>query len=354
MALHYQPLNYSNAVFACVNSGFGFRSYFDAFLDQLQYLYIIKGGPGTGKSSLMRAVATEGEKRGLQVLKIYCSSDPSSLDGVLLPELSLGLVDGTSPHVTEPTLPGAKEQIINPGDYWDSQILISHLPDIKELTAKKSDAYQTAFLLFAAAQKVNKASETALLPYLDLNKMENAARKLLSKEDLKEGTPRIFPQKALSMDGAVELDGNIRTARRVLTVLPCFGAEKQFLSCLYRLSSHKNCLVSPDPLTLLPDSILFPETGLLVRCGEKTELAKEKILSAGKFLSLPKESKISLKNYEKETERLINMGLSQLSTLSSYHFALEKIYGSAMHFEGMELLRKDLIARIFGDLPPQK
>lgn len=45
----------------------------------------------------MRAVMTAMTDRGLEVEAIHCSSDPGSLDGVLVPALKAGIIDGYRP-----------------------------------------------------------------------------------------------------------------------------------------------------------------------------------------------------------------------------------------------------------------
>lgn len=74
--------------FLGTNSGTGFHSlFYDLTEHATPYsTFIIKGGPGTGKSGLMKKVAEECEKRGLFNEKLWCSSDPDSLDGVFIPE----------------------------------------------------------------------------------------------------------------------------------------------------------------------------------------------------------------------------------------------------------------------------
>ena len=70
--------------FAAANSGEGFVSYFGEVFrpEEFQQIYIIKGGPGTGKSYFMRQVAEAAERQGENVVYWYCSSDPDSLDGI--------------------------------------------------------------------------------------------------------------------------------------------------------------------------------------------------------------------------------------------------------------------------------
>ena len=46
---------------------------------------------------------------------LHCSSDSNSLDGILLRDLKISLIDGTAPHVIDPVNPGAVDKIINLG-----------------------------------------------------------------------------------------------------------------------------------------------------------------------------------------------------------------------------------------------
>ena len=78
----------------------GFYSLYDQLLEpeQAETIYILKGGPGCGKSSLMRRVAQAMEEKGASVEYIACSGDPDSLDAVVFPALNTAIVDGTAPH----------------------------------------------------------------------------------------------------------------------------------------------------------------------------------------------------------------------------------------------------------------
>ena len=118
--------------FAAINSSRGFISFFDSIFAGRDRLYIIKGGPGTGKSTLMRKVADEAEKNGMDSELIFCSSDPSSLDGVIIPSLDTAIVDGTAPHLMDASLPGTKDEILNLGQFWNSDELYARRDDIEK------------------------------------------------------------------------------------------------------------------------------------------------------------------------------------------------------------------------------
>src|SRR5690606_35144325 len=77
-------------LFASGNTGRGFRSYFDGIpWPEPRRVFVLKGGPGTGKSAVIRLVAEGLMERGVAVELFHCPSDPASLDAVNAPDLGL-------------------------------------------------------------------------------------------------------------------------------------------------------------------------------------------------------------------------------------------------------------------------
>ena len=138
--------------FLGANSAEGFVSYFgDCYIPGEWHAYIIKGGPGSGKSSFMKYIAKKAEDRGYTVTLCPCSSDPNSLDGVIIEEIKTAVLDGTAPHVVEPKLPGGCENIINLGEFWNSEKLFSSAADIAAAAAQNSKLHKTASAYICAA-----------------------------------------------------------------------------------------------------------------------------------------------------------------------------------------------------------
>ena len=110
----------SRQFFLGANTGAGFVSLYPAFAapEDGAFVWYIKGGPGNGKSTLMRRAAKRAEEAGLAVESILCSGDPESLDGIYIPEKKLGYVDATSPHVQEPAVPGASGKYLDLGAFY--------------------------------------------------------------------------------------------------------------------------------------------------------------------------------------------------------------------------------------------
>ncbi len=84
------------------NTARGFYSLYDENLKDLDKLFILKGGPGSGKSTLMKKIGSAFFEKGYDVEFLHCASDNDSIDGVRIPALKAGIVDGTAPHVIEP------------------------------------------------------------------------------------------------------------------------------------------------------------------------------------------------------------------------------------------------------------
>ena len=129
--------------FLGANSPEGFTSYYHSLIDleTAKDVMIIKAPPGGGKSSFMKRIAKRLEKAGTEVEKIWCSSDPDSLDGAVFPELKTALVDGTSPHVVEPSYPYAVDRYLHLGAFVDRAGLAPLADDIRAMTRAYREPY---------------------------------------------------------------------------------------------------------------------------------------------------------------------------------------------------------------------
>ncbi len=145
--------NYETHFFLGANSPGGFRSLYDDFIDPASdHLFILKGGPGCGKSTFMKTLGRAVRGSGESVEYIHCSGDPDSLDGVYFPALRVGYVDGTAPHVIEPRLFGAAESYVDLGAFFDLAMLRERREAIETLTREYKSHYAAAFRRLTALE----------------------------------------------------------------------------------------------------------------------------------------------------------------------------------------------------------
>jgi KaiC/GvpD/RAD55 family RecA-like ATPase len=168
-------LNY----YAGGNTARGFHNLFESNLNGLERLFILKGGPGTGKSTLMKAIGKKWNDEGYDVEYIHCASDNGSIDGVILRDLKVGVVDGTSPHVIEPKAPGALEEYVNLGEAWNSVQLAKNKNEILQLSEEISTDFQTAYSIFHEALLVHDEWEKIYIENMDYEKANELTDKLM-------------------------------------------------------------------------------------------------------------------------------------------------------------------------------
>lgn len=158
----------------------GFRGPFGSVIADTDFhTYIIKGGPGTGKSSFMKKICShfDDEERDLYL----CSSDPDSADAVVLKKHKIIFVDGTAPHIFEPQYPGAVQEILNFGECWDSAKLKKQKAEIIAADAEYSQFHVRCRRFISAAASVIADTKQIGDNALDTEKLDRFIKRLAKK-----------------------------------------------------------------------------------------------------------------------------------------------------------------------------
>ena len=335
--------------FAASNSCEGFRNYYnEIFTDtSVDRLYVIKGGPGTGKSHFMRVVARRARERGYTVTEYLCSSDPTSLDGILLAKEgvpTLGLLDGTPPHVREPAIPGAKDEIINLGTFWNPRALAGQRETITTLCKQKATAYTNAYAALSAAGRMDDVADSLTSPAVSLERITALAVRLLRDQPKGAGfTPIPALRRAVSMGGKHALHSFESAATRLLLPDEGYGMGYRLTAAMLeasRVHGHRVAVschpVYPDKI----DGLFYPDTGLCVLVGDAVppEGIPVRSLSLRRYTNAEALRAVrgELRCTVALREQLTDAALRHLSSASAYHFELERIYAAAMDFSAKE------------------
>ncbi len=337
--------------FLAANSAEGFISYFCDNYDVTDdwRAYIIKGGPGTGKSSFMKYIVIKAVDMGYSVELCPCSSDPDSLDGVIIKELKTIILDGTSPHVVEPKYVGVCEQIINLGAFWNSDKLREKAAQIINVTNQNKKLHKTAAAYISAAGELIYDNFKLSQQFVDTKKTEAFAQKLASQllHTKNTGAPKewirfiggITPKGIVAYKNTIEsfyknvivIDDRYGTVANIIME----NARKIALLRGYEIVTLKN----PFLPTKIIDHILIPELSLaIVREYEYIKFSEQhRRIHARRFtdINVLRECRNRLTFNRRVARELLLGAIETLSKAKAVHDKLEKYYIDAMDFNAL-------------------
>ncbi len=349
------PDNTITRYFLGANSAQGFYSLYDGFANPEDgaFLYVIKGGPGCGKSSFMKRIGAHADCAGLDVEYIHCSGDPDSLDAVYIPELGIAYADGTAPHVLDPPFPAASGAYLDLGVFYNTALLRPQLENIMSLNRSYKGKYAESYSLLSAAGSVSLRPVPELMTEDVEFAVRRRARSLMGRE-LKHG--RGPGQAALRFLSAISCEGSVFLESTVSELCPrvCaldneLGFAQAYLDECLSCTRERgyDVIVCPDCLT--PDktqALLIPEAGLALlsvnrRFCWQGEVYRHVRLDAMADAEILRRVRPSLRTAEKLRTALINEAEKKLAEAKAMHDELEQVYNPHVNFDGVyELVEK--------------
>ena len=325
-------LNDTQSYFASANSFNGFKSSFKKAFnpEKFERIYILKGGPGTGKSSLMKRIAEYFMAYNCQITRYLCSSDPTSLDGVVVMKNNkrIAIIDGTAPHITDPEAPGACERIINLAEALDFNALSKRKTEILSLSNKKKEGYEKAYKCLFLAGEIHDAIWGLIKKSNAYKEAETISDKILEYELFSAPRDEFMDYcylSAFGKDGYVRLD------------IPCI--EKEYISVvgdgftehLVMREVYKKLIGENVILTLASSALSDKEVDVIT-----TESC---IIATDNVGSIVFDTSPLVQAFDSEYKELVGVYKRMLSLSESYfkaaaesHFALERIYSSNIDF----------------------
>lgn len=329
-------------LFAGANTAQGFYSFYPLLArDDLQRVFILKGGPGTGKSTFMEEIAKS--LAPVRVDRFHCSADSKSLDAIYIPEWGVTVIDGTPPHVLEPRLPGAVQEIVDLGQCFSNQGLSRRREEILELTNSKGQQYQLAYQWLALA-----AAQTDII---------QTHRKSVPPEQVSadaQAIARFLPREAQGQD--IKAFADAITGTGIFSFLPQLIEDTPVSIGLVGSNRNYNSQVLQSIRTILSQRKL-PATYLYSPLQPQY---LEHIYIPGSFglYSLPRlheQFRLSAwygppeppeSDLEGEVDRSLQRAIAALSRARELHAELEKIYTSQVDFTCVEKLREMVLTKI--------
>ena len=319
----------------------GFKGFFGSELARADNVVLLKGAPGTGKSTLIKRLGAECAERGLDHEMWYCSGDPSSADGIFIKELSTAVVDATSPHPCEPSLPVIRERIVDMAVALDRRVLLGRKGSIEKLLADKKRSYARAYELLKCAFAHLLDAQRAYAEREDVCRIRRLAAAFALRESGEarggELSRNVF-HRAITPDGTAEFFEHL-AGRRVFAVEGSVTGAHIFLKEAAGLIPSSVILRNPlDPDRV--DGVLWEGCALTRRPGlfrtaaEKVELADE----AG---ARAEERDVMLcRGKVRDAER-------ELASAKAAHLEVEKLHAEGMDYAVTESLGQRVKELVF-------
>lgn len=334
----------------------GFRSHYDSLLGELSSLTVIKGGSGCGKSTFMRAVARAAREHGLDVSEILCSSDPDSLDAVIVPALSLGFVDGTAPHVLEPKICGGSMNYLNFGAFYDRAAMRANEAEIAALQAKNAAQYRLVTACLASADRlldcVRAETETpccreeseALAECLALSALRPRQEKGSVKRRLLTAVTPKGLQFCTKTPSAL--------CERVYVLRDNYGLAPKLLQTLLDRAEEQghDCIVCYSPLLPdgMPTHLLIPSAGAaFVSESRDFPYDGESFCRIDLDSTLPPVRRKELEFCCRTVTELLYRSVFHLRAAKQLHDRMEQLARPFVDYEAVTALTEKTVARIF-------
>mgnify|MGYP003936582541 CR=1 FL=1 len=365
--------------FAGANTPQGFYSRYDQIAtSDANRVFILKGGPGTGKSTFMKRIAEELLARGYDVEYFHCSADNDAIDAVYIPAADAAVMDGTAPHVVDPNFPAAVDEIINLGQCWDEAAL--RHPEVKREIVRLTRGYK---FWFQRARDARRAALAWLEEWAAYHReCLHMGRVYETSEDLiaavapardragaragaaesptgrpSAGRPRRLFASAITYDGARHWLGPLfdHLDRRIVLTGPPGTGQKTILDRVADAALARGYRVDLFHCTMYPerlDHLRVHETSAGVITStwphEYTPRPGDEVIDTSAFLDREKLRGFAadIAAAEAAYRAAIEREMHHLGRAKALHDELERCYIPHMDFAAIERMRQETLERI--------
>lgn len=346
------------------NTARGFFSLYAPTIALLEKIIILRGGRGHVKSTLMNNVAKTIIKNGVDAELIHCSLSPDFIDGVIFPELKVGIFNGSDPHFIEPQENCITEVYVNIGDAWDSQQLSTKRDEIIHFMKARKLAHENAYQAYAKALTIHGEWELIFNGNTDTQKLHALAEKLITHffNELSLDKPSNVQHRFLgsaTSRGAVDFVPNLTEniqKRYFIKGRPGFGKSILFKKLVQTAENNGfdieiyHCGLDPNSL----DMLIFRELSIAIFDSEAPHeyfptRENDEIIDLYKETILPDTDKIFAEQIQHIAGRYLEKmveGNNHLAAAKKAHDALEHIYYETVDYTKIAEVQKEIEDKI--------
>lgn len=344
------------------NTPKGFFSYYDNIIaPDASHIFILKGGPGVGKSTFMKRIGDKLREKGYDIELHHCSSDNNSLDGVVIPKLGIAFMDGTAPHIVDPKNPGCVDEIIHLGDFWNQKNMLKNKEKILSCNKEISRYFQHAYRILQSSKAIYDDWKSINLDALHLGSCNSKTRHLLEEifhANIPSGSGKIRKLFA----SAITPDGSLNYIESIVQDMPhqyvITGDPGSGKSILIQNILNNSILSGFDTEAyycpfepLKPEHLVIPALGVAIITSSSPHTyqnAHAKTIDMNECISTAETTV-----YADEIEfarsaywELFNKAVTYINRAKNLHDQLETYYVPNMNFAGVETIWAKTLDRV--------
>ncbi|MFF2092170.1 PRK06851 family protein [Paenibacillus sp. NPDC058174] len=264
----------SSHYFAQGNTARGAHFLYGSAFDGLNKIFVLTGPQGTGKSTVIQSLADSLLDKGLHVQHFHSPLRSDELDGIILTELKVGIVDGRVCTGISDSGAGEIVYIDFKGALNNSHLRPEHIITIEDLKGKLESAYSKTYETFATALQIHDEWEKYYIENMDFSKADQIAQDLIEEvyaghESDTPATPRHLFFGAATPRGAYDFIQSLTAElERRIFIKGRAGSGKSTLLKKLASAAEQNgievqvfhCGFDPNSL----DMLIFPKLGTAI------------------------------------------------------------------------------------------
>jgi hypothetical protein len=345
-------------VFASSHTSQGFYTFIPELMEGLSKAYVLKGPPGSGKSSLIRLIGDVMSQQGYDVEFWVSAQDPVSPDGVYIPQLNGAVINGSLPRPIDPKYPGVRELIINLSEFWDQAIVDQNQREIIDRVDQADRCWSQLYRILKEASRVKEEIRKSNAAHLNVKKIGELILQLSSEiMDSRCGEKHYFAG-IITEDGLVDYINEISAecTKRYIFKGPSGSGKSTVICELARDARQKgyfleyyHCGLEVDYLVMI---IIRNLQLALIESGHVEVALRpgDTVVDMTRYMDDYDDERMAMQNSEavRHFEALLLQAQQDLEQGQQATRKIKKIYASAMDFERLDSKRQEIAQEICG------